>query len=189
MGVSQHGWQDALGTTPVASVLNPGGSSFLHLSWRAVERRCLPLGCPASFPGPDWCVLGQGGMGRRWTHLDTLPPLQSPLRTGRGCSPWPPITLSCTHYLLPHEGPCLLTFSMTPTTLQPLSCSRAELSVRMGRSLRLLKPCRGETGSGPSPPQPLLLARQWAGPPEGSGQEWGTFQPHSPHIAEQESWS
>lgn len=55
-----------------------------------------------------------------------------------------------THHLLPHQGPCLLTFSMTPTTLQPLSCSRAELSVRMGRSLRLLKPCGGETAQGPA---------------------------------------
>ena len=49
--------------------------------------------------------------------------------------------------VLPHLGRRSLTFSMTPTTLQPLSCSRAELSVRMGRSLRLLKPC----GSGREP--------------------------------------
>lgn len=54
VGVSRGGWQDALGTaSPEASVLTPGGSSFLCLSWRAVERRCLPLGFPASFPGPD----------------------------------------------------------------------------------------------------------------------------------------
>lgn len=33
---------------------------------------------------------------------------------------------------------------MIPTTLHPFSCSRAELSVRMGRSLRLLKPCGGQ---------------------------------------------
>lgn len=53
----------------------------------------------------------------------------------------------------------LLTFSMTPTTLQPLSCSRAELSVRMGRSLSVLKPCRGgrqTPDSGPSLPQAPL---------------------------------
>lgn len=55
-------------------------------------------------------------------------------------TPAPP---NYTQHLLPHLGRCSLTFSMTATTLQPLSCSRAELSVRMGRSLRLLKPCRG----------------------------------------------
>lgn len=36
---------------------------------------------------------------------------------------------------------------MIPMTLHPLNCSRAELSVRMGRSLKLLKPYREDKAS------------------------------------------
>lgn len=41
------------GNIPQTQLLKP-----LCLSWRAVDRECLPLLFPVSFPGPDWCVLG-----------------------------------------------------------------------------------------------------------------------------------
>ena len=121
---------------------------------------------------------------------------------GPGCpsllgppDPFPaPATPGHTRHVLPHLGRRSLTFSMTPTTLQPLSCSRAELSVRMGRSLRLLKPCNGRreprcglrvTASSPGGRQGLSLpGDQWpqrAGP--GCGQT-----PTSLRQTEQRSW-
>lgn len=76
-----------------------------------------------------------------------------------------------------------LTFSMIPTTLQPLSCSRAELSARMGRSLRLLKPCRGGRQTPQTQgPAVLQLPRQQGAP----GAELGSTEP-APHR-EQRSW-
>lgn len=128
----------------------PGGSGFLRLSWRAVERSCAPLLFPHIFLSrADWCGLG-------WRKGAGPPQPSPPLGPS---DPFPtPAPPNYTQHLLPHLGRCSLTFSRTATTLQPLSCSRAELSVRMGRSLRLLKPCRGRreprSGLRVSPTQP-----------------------------------
>lgn len=123
------GWVGA----PAASVLNCGGSG--SVSGGSVERRCLPLWLPHFFlsgAGVCWAGRGVGTPG---------PGCPSPL--GPPDPFLAPATPGHTRRVLPHLGHRSLTFSMTPTTLQPLSCSRAELSVRMGRSLRLLKPCNG----------------------------------------------
>lgn len=121
-----------------------------------------------------------GGAGSRWAPL-LSDPFPSPSEGGIASLSAP----SCTHYLLPHGRFGLLTFSMTPITLQPLSCSRAELSVRMGRSLRLLKPCRG--GRQAAQPQGPACLSPCFSPGRGdlqqpgstgSGQEQGTVHPH-----------
>ena len=138
-----------------------------------MERRCLPLRLPHFFlSGAGVCWAG-GGVGTPG------PGCPSPL--GPPDTFPAPATPGHTRHVLPHLGCRSLTFSMTPTTLQPLSCSRAELSVRMGRSLRLLKPCNGRreprgglrvTASSPGGRQGLSLpGDQWpqrAGP--GCGQ-------------------
>lgn len=119
---------------------------------RALWRGCwLPLLIPPSpSPRPDWSVRGGKGGALASAALSS-DPVHQPLEEYRQCSrptavlpTLPSATLHGTYTLvcLPHPGHPL-TLSMMPTTLQPLSCSRAELSVRMGRSLRLLNPCGG----------------------------------------------
>ena len=120
---------------PAAAVLNCRGSgsvSELEGLWRGAV--CLYGFLTFSLPGLVCAGLEEG-----WGTPG--PGCPSPLGPP---DPFPALaTPGHTHCVLPHLGHRSLTFSMTPTTLQPLSCSRAELSVRMGRSLRLLKPCGG----------------------------------------------
>lgn len=124
-----------------------------------MEGGCLPL-LFVFLSRTDWSVLGWG---TNWTQLcpplgpSALSPAPSGGEAAAALSPHPPLPI--VYVISPHiMGICSLTFPMTPTTLQPLSCSRAELSVRMGRSLRLLKPCGGRRqavqAQGPAP-QPL----------------------------------
>ena len=133
------------------------------------------------------------GVGEGWgtTGHSCSPPLgpSDPFRAPSGrvgvaaLSPHPPPPSAYTAFsppAAPHCGcPRSLTFSMTPTTLQPLSCSRAELSVRMGRSLRLLKPCGGGRQTtqpqGPAPLRHCLLTR-----PSSSCQDRGRHKGQNP---------
>ena len=188
---SQQGsacWPGALATaSPVASVLNLRGSGLLCLSWRAVQWSCLPLLVPHFFLSrPAWCVLGwSGGWGTTGSQgcspLGPSDPWPTSSREAGVAALSPP---SHAHHLLPHLRPrWSLTFSMTATTLQPLSCSRAELSVRMGRSLRLLKPCGDGESHGSLRPcaGPGLPGEQW---PQKAGPGYRQTPPHRDRLSE-----